>query len=442
VQADKPASLRRATELITIGGCMWVIYNVCVASPIAIDFLRALGAEDYHIAYITGVPMLMLAVFFIAAHLANRMRSRKPAFMFLFITARLLYLPVAFLPAVFPSLSVEAMMLAITLLIAANCGLSNFGETLFLSWMADLIPRGILNRFWGGRQRLMSLIRLPGIVGVALFVQMVDWPVTTKFQLLTAIGVVLGITDILLFLGVREPAHAVVIDRHPLALLVEPLCDSRYRSFLVFLVCWTSSAMVAGTFTTYYMLEVLSLPLSHVMLVPAFAAVGLTLTGRMWGRLADRHGHRPVLAACLALKPLFPLGMLLITHGSAYWILPLLLPFDGMLNAGLMVAQNGFTMKMAPRENRSMYLACAQGLPGIAAGLTAFAVGGLAVLLKGWSADLGGRTWNKYQLIFAISVVLRICCLLAVRAIHEPESSRTNHMLRDIMRARPWGRKP
>jgi len=421
---------------------MWVVYNVCVSSPIAVDFLRAIGAKDYHIANIAGVPMLMLSVFFLAAHLANRMHRRKPAFLFLFITARLLFLPVAFLPIIFPSLTVNEMMLAITILIACNCALSNFGETLFLSWMADLVPRRILNRYWGGRQRWMSLTRLLCIVGVAVFVHLVHWPVTVKFQLVVSIGVVLGIADILLFLRVDEPEHAVVINRHPLALLIEPFRHREYRSFLTFVTCWTSSAIITGVFTAYYLLEVLELPLAHVMMIPALLSLGRTLTSKMWGRLADRHGHRPVLTACMAFKPLFPLAMLTITAGSAYWILPILLPFDGMLNAGLLVAQNGYTMKMAPRENRSMFLASVQGFPGIAAGLTAVGVGILAKALGGWTTVLAGRTWNKYQLIFAISAVLRMSCMLLVRRIREPESSATNHMLRDLLQARPWGRKP
>ena len=89
-----------------------------------------------------------------------------------------------------------------------------------------------------------------------------------------------------------------------------------------------------------------------------------------------------------------------------------------------------------------MFLASVQGFSGIAAGLTAIGVGVFAKALGDWTTDLAGRTWNKYQLIFAISAVLRMSCLLLVRRIREPESSATNHMLRDLLQARPWGRKP
>lgn len=421
---------------------MWVVYHTCVSSAIATDFFRALGAKDYHIAIIGGVPMLMLSIYFLAAHLTNRLHRRRPTFMFLFITARLLFVPVAFLPMICPSLTVEQIMAAIIVLVTINCALSNFGETLFLSWMADLVPHRILNRYWGGRQRWMSLTHLLSIVAIAIFVHVAPWPVTTKFRLVVCIGVALGIIDILLFLRVDEPEHAVVIDRHPLSLLAEPFRHHEYRSFLTFMTCWSSSAIITGVFTTYYLLEVLELPLADVTLILALSSLGLMLTSKMWGRLADRHGHRPILMTCMAFKPLFPLAMLTITAKSAYWILPILLPFDGMLNAGLMVGQNGYMMKMAPKENRSMFLASVLGFPGIAAGLTAFGVGAFAKAIDGWTMDLAGRTWNKYQLIFAISAICRIGCLLLVRRIREPESSATNHMLRDLLQARPWGRKP
>ncbi len=421
---------------------MWVIYSVCVASPIATDFFRSLGAEDYHIARITGVSMIMLSAFFAGAHVNNRLRRRKPLFMFIFITARLLYVVIAFLPVICPSLSASQLMLAITMLIAINVGMSNFGETLFLSWLADLVPRRILSRYWGGRQVWMSLTRVLSVLALAGFVHYSPWPVAVQFQVVVCIGVALGVIDILLFLKVDEPQHTVVIDRHPFVLLVEPLRHHDYRSFLAFMSCWSSSAMITGAFTIFYLLEVLALPLAHVTIIMSLMPLGLALASKTWGKLADRHGHRPILMTCLAFKPIFPIVMLTITRDTAYWLLPTWLLFDGMLNAGLRVGQNGYMMKMAPKENRSMFMASVMGLSGIAGGATTIAVGQVAKVMEGWSLDLAGRTWNKYQLFFAISAVCRMGCMLLARRIREPESSAANHMLRDLLQTKPWGRKP
>jgi len=433
----KRRSLRLSTKLVTLGGCMYMVYASCIGSAVIIDFFRHIGANDFHIALVGGVPMMMLSMFFVAALITNRMPRRKPAFIVGFIAARLLYIPVAFLPMIFPGASADWLMGAIILMIAASCALSNFGETLFLSWMADLIPHRILNRFWGTRGRWISATNVACYLAIAAFVHAVAWPITVKFPVLVCIGVVVGIMDILLFFRVDEPTHAIVINRHPVNLLLEPIRHHEYRSFLVFLSIWRASTVIVGVFAVYYLLKVLQLPLANVLIIMSLQLIGPIMTGRMWGRLADRHGHRPVLMVCVALKPIFPLAFLLITTGTVYWILSAALLIDGILNAGLGVAENGFSIKMAPRENRSMFFAAVRGMTGVCAGLATIAIGAYVKHLGDWTIILAGRTWNKYQWVFALSIVLRLNCLLLVRTIREPTSSPPGHLLRDLWQVRP-----
>jgi len=439
VQTNSQSSLRISTKLVTLGGCLYMIYAAGVGSAVTTDFYREIGADELHIALLGGVPMAMLSIFFVGALLANRLPRRKPAFIALFITARLLYVPIAFLPLAFPGLATHVLMGAIIAMIAANCALANFGETLFLSWMADLIPHRILNRFWGTRQRWMSATNVVCYLGMAAFVHLADWPVTVKFPLLVSGAVIVGVIDILLFVRVDEPEHAVVRDRHPVGLLFEPLHHREYRTFLFFECVWRASTVIVGVFATYYLLKVMKVRLEYVILIHSLHVIGPVITGKMWGRLADRHGHRPVMSVCLALKPMYALAYLLVTPDTVLWVLPPVVLVDGMLNGGLGVAENGYSMKMAPRENRSMFFAAVRGLTGICAGAAAIGAGVYLKSLGDWSTDVLGRTWSKYHLVFAASVLMRFVCMLLVRVVREPSSSGTGHVLRDLLP--PWPRR-
>jgi len=433
VGAQPSSSLRRSTGLITAGGCLAVVFGTFVGSPATADFFRHLGANTFHFSLIGGVPMVMLSMHFLGALLANRLRHRKPAFMIIFIGGRLLYIPIALLPLVFPGIRPEVTVMIIVVLLGVHCAAGNIGSTLFGSWMADLIPHRILNRFWGGRQSWMAVTSAASLLAVAAFTAAwLDWPITVKFPALALLGVVAGVVDILLFVHVREPEHQTVRDIHPVHLLTEPIRDRTYRRFLLFQCIWRISTTIVGAFTAVYALTILAVPVAHVTLIWSLHVIGKAIASRFWGRVADRHGQTPIMKLCITLKPIYAMSYLIMTPQTVYWILPPVMLMDGMLNSGLALAENGYAMKMAPRKNRSMFLAAASGLAGLCAGLATVAVGAAVKPLEGHVLHWAGHTWNHFQIVFATSVVLRLFGNIYVRMVHEPTSTRSRQMLRDI----------
>ena len=432
VDAKSSGSLRRSVRLLTLSACMYVVYAACIGSPVTTKFFLHIGADDLHIALLRGVPTVMLAMFFAGALLANRLTRRRPTFFALFLPARLLYLPVAFLPLIFPDAPIAWVMAAIIVLIALHGAMSNTGETLFQSWLADIIPHRILNRYLGGRQAWTSLTFVLSLLAVSAFVHWSDWPITVKFQVLVTVGVVMGLADIFLFFGIREPPHTAVRDQHPLRLLVEPIRHRDYRSFLRFMCVWRTGFLLAGTFSAYYLLKVLHVPLAHLILLHCVLMTVNALSSRAWGRLADKHGHRPILTICAALKPIYAASFFVMTPDNAVWVLLPIMVLDGAVNSGISVASGGYAMKMAPVKNRSMFLAAASGLTGICAGVTAILAG---VFLKSQSEatfDAGFVTLTKYHWVFGASLLIRIVCIVLIRTVREPGRSRARGMLADV----------
>ena len=281
-----------------LGGSLAAVYGGLLATPLTAAFYKDNGTAGHRFGLITGIPMLMLSMHFIAALISHRLVHRKPTFIVVSIVQRLLFLPIAFLPMVFPDLSPESMIIIIGIILGVNAGATNFRLTLINSWLADLIPHRILNRFWGHRQAWMSIMIVSCYLAVAAFTHYVDWSITAKFQILVVVATIAGLIDVLLHLRLHEPAHEVVRDEHPFRLLTEPLRCKTYRSFLLFQCAWFASAVIAGSFMVVYTLEVLKVGPAVTTLIWMLQIVGPILFSRWWGRLADRHGHRPLLAIC------------------------------------------------------------------------------------------------------------------------------------------------
>ena len=426
--------VRRSLPLITTASSLSMIYVAATNSPVFTDFMRAIGAREMHFGLIGGIPLVMLSAQFIGALVANHVHRRKPLFVILALAGRILYLPIAFLPLIFPGARAEAMVMALIGLMGLNSALSNMTGPPWLAWMADLVPHGVLNRYWGLRQRAMHLTWTFSFVGIVLFTCLTGWPAMRIFPILAVVGTLAAITDVLLFVGVHEPPNRILPHQPVLDMLLAPLRNPGYRPFIVFSCAWSFTGMFSAAFMQLYVLKVLRLPMWQTTLIWCFLGIGVALSSRRWGRLADRHGHRPILLFCMFVKPLILVAFLIITPRTAFCILSVAFLVDSMWNSAVMVSSNGYMLKMAPVENRSMYIAAITGLAGICGGLGALVGGWFLEHFAGFSAPFMGWTWNNYQLLFVVNIFMRLACLPLVLRIREPTSSSAGTVVKAL-----WG---
>jgi MFS family permease len=442
VSRRPPSTLRTSLFIVIVSAMLFTVYSSCTVGPLAVKFFEALGANDFHFGLLAGIPQAMVAMLFVGAIVANSLDRRKPMFMIMFVTSRLLYIPVAFLPWWFPELPVEWLMGIIITLISVNYAMTHIGSMLWQSWMADLVPHRVLNHYWGTRQRAMSFTA--AACGLAIAV-LVAWAPSIRqtFPLLVAIGVTAGVTDIFLFFKVDEPPHHRVRNRHVLSLLVEPIRDRAYRGFLAFQCVWYVSAGVGGAFVWVYAVKILHMPAEGLVVLLIFHGLGVAASGKLWGKLADKHGHKPIFVTCLALKSVYLFGFMASTTPQvAYHVLPIVLLLDGVLNGGLLVATNGYQMKRSPRENRPMFIAAATGLAGICGGVATAVTGWGLNQVEGWSAVWYGYMVTPYHVVFALSIIARLGCVPMALVIHEPDSTHPRQLLSDIWSMRRILRSP
>lgn len=422
-------SVRKSLRLVTMAGCMFMVFNTGIMCPAFTQFFSKLGAHEGHFGLLGGIPMVMLFMQFVGAALTNRTRSRKAIFMPSLIIGRLLFIPIVFGPLLVPEHMRPAAIWAAIALYAAKAALINMGGPSWFSWMADIIPKRVLNAYFGYRHRLMFVTWTCAYLIVAVLSRTTSLPITTFYPTLVTFAVVVGVTDILLFFWVHEPPNTITRGRSALSVLMEPLLHSEFRTFVIFACARSAAIMFAAAFMQLYVLQVLGLTVWQSTLIWCVYGVGNALAASRFGRVADKHGHRSILALCVSLKSVVTFAFLLIDKRSALWVLPLIFLLDSVLNAGLVVASNGYVMKIAPKENRSMFSAAIGGFAGVCGGLSAMLAGTILRATPEFSVFLFGREWINYHLIFLCSALMRIGCVFLATRIREPRSTDSREVL-------------
>ena len=427
-----PIHLIHHLRRITLAGMLFMIYLPCVSSPVTTDFFRSLGATEFHFGLLSGLPMITILFQFVGAHVANHVRHRRPLFMQLAIAGRLLYLPVAFLPLLpfFPRPALVPTQIA---LITIGAALQTITHPMWMSWMGDLIPKRILSRYWANKQRYLTLTMMASSLAItATTFWLHGFSAQTLFTVLAVIGSTAAISDILLYFNVYEPPNTT-ITTPPWNSLREPLQDRNYLQFMRFLCFFSGVSTFAAVFMQIYTLKMLHVPLWLTTLLWCTPSLGYAVISPLWGRLTDRYGSRPVLRVCVAMKPTIAAVFLLVTPQWAAPVLAIALFLDSFMNAGIELSVNSYMLKMAPRENRPMFIAMTNSLSGLAAGLAAILGGLFLRQTAGFSLDFAGREWNHYQLIFLISFVLRFPCVYLAGKLHEPSSASSRVVLEHLM---------
>lgn len=414
-------------------------YTQLTMSPATVEFARMHGATGFHFGVLGALPAGTFLMQFVAAVVVNHLHYRRGLWVTLSIFQRLICLPIALGPLLLPQVSDTVWVWSLILSTLVNHAMLHFCTPLWLSWMGDYLPHGGLNRFWGMRHVGMQWTASLTLAASALLLFGSGWHIDIIFAVLVSVGAVLGLVDVLIFLKVDEPRVAAVPQPRLRRVLADPFRDRGFRSFIRYSCFWQFAAMTGAPFIGIYMLEYLQMGLPQVFVLWTVSwAGGALLSGRV-GQLVERHGHRPLLIISTSLKPLNMVALLAIPFISLppLWILIPVFTFDALLNAGIIVATNGFLIKKSPQENRAMYLATGAAMAGIVGGLTSILSGVLLMAIESWTVTWAGVVIGGFHCMFAISLILRLMGIGLARLVHEPDSCDTRYVISELVGATP-----
>lgn len=386
-----------------------------------------LGAGPLALALVASLPQLAQGAAPLFAWLAGKLGRRRVAVALAAFGRGLWLLVPLLLLAPMPK---EAKLAAILGVLAVSNVFIAGNGTLWLAWMGDVVPEGVRGRYFGTRNALM------GVVGVAVSFLGGTWldrvPSPLDFTVLLSLAVVMGVVASIVLSFHAHPRS----DREALkmrAAFAEPLRDRNFRRLLAFAGYWQFSVLLGGAFVVPYFLSHLRMTFTQIAVWEAISAFATLAIGPWWGRVADRVGHRPVLAFTTFLAgTLLPLSWML---ASPQHIWPIWL--SAVLNALVWsaIGPGVFNLLFAsvPPATRTSFVGVLVAVMGLAGFLGGVLAGPLLSLFEQLTFDAGSFVWTPYHWLFSLSALLRAGAWLLLRRVHEEKAWRTRDFLRGLV---------
>ncbi|HET6430392.1 MAG TPA: MFS transporter [Phycisphaerae bacterium] len=480
-------TLRWSLRRVTIAWMFGVVWMSLLSGSQLTTFARLIGFKDFHFGLMAAIPFCATFAQLVAAIFIERTGQRKRTFIRSASACRLLWLLVPVLPFAFGAGTVTvAIFLS---LYAVYALLAHFSNPAWQNWMGDLIPRRIRGRYFANRRLWTNPIQVAIVIAAGLLLDRYtvelpkDTPVTLANQpglmlaicVLFLVGAVFGTIDILLFRKMREivspgltapvPAKAgsalsaaVRAVSEPFHLLRDAFGDRVFRHYALYGATIAFALSVSAQYFWLNALENLGYSkLAANVVFMVCGALSAMVVAKLWGKLIDRWGRRPVLILGTIGTTLGPAGWFLATRGSVdlgvlyHWTgwfadtsaaLPIsyltgaaTCIWGGAMWGGVVLAQTGVILGFSDSEGRSKHIAAASVVVAVGGAAGGLAGGGIAEalqFLKDAPLRVGPFEWINYHATFAVSALARAAAVLWLIGMPDPGSKPFRHIVREF----------
>ena len=334
-------------------------------------FALRLGAPDSYVALLSSLPAVTAVLAMIpSARLVDRFPRKKWLTAWFILVNRIFYLIAAMVPWLFPHHAALALVITV--------GLMNIpGAITTVAWqsfIAPVVPGSRRNQAFARRNLLMSAF---GLIPLALAGPLIDsMPLPHGYQVAFTVAFLLGVAEMLLLLGIREPDPA----EHTMS-TAEPLSAAALRLRLLgtlqrYPAYWRYCAaafffhitwMMAWPLFTIYNVEYLGASNSWIAIINVVNTVASIATYRLWGRLADRIGTIPATAVSAAGLAVFPV---LVAVSTSLPMVTAMNIFVGAFGGALAFLLFNALLEVTPDTNRTGYIAVYNTLVNVAAAVS------------------------------------------------------------------------
>ena len=430
------SELRLGLRMLLFDGICTQVMLVLTGGAFLVAFALLLGASGKTIGIIAAMAPLAQVLQLPSVFLVRRLGLRKALVTTTAGVSRLFLLVMAAVPWLLPAhLRLPVFTLALFLFFAVGA----VGGSAFGPWMRDLVPSRVLGRYFG--RRLAYAVAVGAVAAILAGLGVDHYlahftPATGAYSIIYVVGASAGFLGVFFLSRIPEPRMSTPPSRGVIAAVREPFGDANFRRLLSFMASWSFAANLAAPFYAVYMLDRLGMRMTAVMALFLLSQAAYVSFLGIWGRLADRLTHKAVLSVS---GPLFmvSIGLWIFTTmpGKYFLTLPLLAAIHvlaGISTAGVMLSAWNITLKLAPKESSTTYLAANALVCGISATVAPILAGfaldllsqrGLAITLGTRSAE-GAAVFPALQLrgldlVFAAAVVVGFYALRRLALVQE-----------------------
>jgi MFS family permease len=458
IEQPNPRPLRNTLEIVTLSWVFGSVWQTTVTGVPLTRFAAELHASPWQFGLLTAMPFLAALLSLPASLIIEHTGARKLCFLGGVYLQRLLWFAIALWPLWVVSRhgltqSPRAVFWFLVLTFVMHAG-NALGGPAWISWMADVVPARVRGKFFSRRRQWGILPSLPAafVAGWVLdhqastsSIQALQW-----CAILFMWAAVFGLVDVHLFHYVPDVPKAPRRGMGLIRAMGKPLRDKRFLLFGGFTALMTFALAFLTQFVALYVIDRLGAggSQSQMMLVVGPMLAQLLVLGA-WGAAADRMGKRPVLI--IAGLGLVPVGLGWIMVGpNCLWLGYLLMALGVALWTGVEVANLNLVMEMGGggksrnagasgtpnTDGGTAYVATNTVITNLAGCLGGLAAGAIAQGLKDWAWQplAGMKIFTNYDVLFALSGVLRLLAVVAILPLLvEPGAKTVRETLQFLM---------
>lgn len=432
---DTPPEIQRTMTVSTLEGCATTMFLVWTSGAVLTGYLLHLGAGPLELALLGSLPLLAQIIAPVAVLVQGLYPHRRVLTMLSGGIGRGLWLLAVIAPFLFTNPYYAVVM--VLLVLAASSMLQSFAGLIWTHWMADVVPVQRRGRYFGLRNGICAVAGVGAQLVAGVLLDSLGAPV--KYQLMITLGVLFAALGVWLYGKQYEPPMTKAPAFNLRRLFATPLADQNFRRFMIFVLYWQASVLIAAPFVFPYFLDHLGLSFTTIAIWAALAAVLTLAFGPIWGRIADRSGNKPVLTVTTIIAgTMVPLCWMLATpdNNTFIWLSAL---FEAVAWSAINPAIFNLTLATANKDDRMSYLAVLSVFAGLAGFLGAIASGFVLEGMKDWSLAIGAYAWTGYHTLFVVSGLLRSFAWKFLAPVAETNAWTALGMLRGMRRFRLTG---
>lgn len=288
------------------------------------------------------------------------------------------------------------------------------------SWVQEWVPERLRQRYFGRRNRLLQF-------STVVFLLLAGHTITrwnavgslAGYQIVILVGVALRALSITAQYRIlstsRTPAHETGMGlRAQLRLIADSRPLMRYYAFGA---AFGLLMNLFGPFFNVYMYDGLGMTVAQVTMLLVISNITGALALPAWGQLLDRYGNRPVMAFALIMWTL-PGFAWAFLHPHNTWLLGILYASGGLFQAGFVLGQFNFLLKLVPPAAKTAAISLNVALTSLATAVAPI-VGGIAL---DHALRAGFETLTVYHAMSVAHHGLVLFAPLALLGVAEPKA--------------------
>ncbi len=263
------------------------------------------------------------------------------------------WLPILFLPVLFPDYAVPLLIASVILYHSG----AQFAAPQWSSLMGDIVPERRRGRFFALRTRVVSLTSFCGVMAGGLLLHACNKAGHTLagFMLLFLTAAAARAISVYHLSRMTDPGGQVAALETPVGMdWWRRLRHSNAVRFSMFFALMQFGVAIASPFFTVYILRDLGFSYFEFTLNSGASILAQFLTLSQWGRISDIFGNRRILTVTGLFIPLMPV---LWTVSTDVWYLVAVQALTGFSWAGFTLAAGNFVYDLIRPDLRATFLA-------------------------------------------------------------------------------------